>query len=170
MKTNLNYSPEFEAALRKYLSYDPKTGILKWIKTRSNKQAGTIAGSDDFKGSLQLGFMGRKMRAHRICWFLHYGTWPLEIDHWDTNGTNNAIRNLRDISHQTNCENHRRANSNNSTGLLGVHRNNNSYAKPFKAVIKVNGEIIHLGHFDTAEEAHFAYIEAKRKVHRGNTL
>lgn len=37
--------------------------------------------------------------------------------------------------------------------------------------IHLNGEMIHLGYFDTAEEAHAAYCEASAKYHKefGNT-
>ena len=40
----------------------------------------------------------------------------------------------------------------------------------FKARITVKGKEILLGRFDTAEEAHAAYLEAKRVHHPGCTI
>ena len=47
----------------------------------------------------------------------------------------------------------------NSTGLTGVTIRRGRY----EAGITVNGRSIYLGTFNTAEEAHGAYLEAKRK-------
>lgn len=165
-----DYGVEFERALIEHFSYDPESGLLVWIKKRSNMHVGEAAGSPDGKGYLQVQFMGHKMRAHRICWFLYYGNWPAELDHWDAVGINNSLYNLREVSHQTNSENRRRANANNLAGLLGVKTNNSSYLKPFSAIIKIDGISKTLGHFDYPEDAHFAYIEAKRRLHSGCTI
>jgi len=162
-KPIVEFPPEFEQALREYLSYDPESGIMRWIKPRQKIKVGAEVGSFDAKGYRQMGFMGRVVKVHRIAWFLYYGTWPIEIDHWDTNKANNAIYNLRDIDHQTNIENRIRSYANNKLGLLGA-----SFEKDrgtFRAQIKVNGHVKVLGHFKTANEAHFAYIEAKRELH-----
>ena len=40
----------------------------------------------------------------------------------------------------------------------------------YRAAIKCNGRQVHLGYFSFPEEAHEAYIEAKRRLHEGNTL
>ena len=47
----------------------------------------------------------------------------------------------------------------NSTGLTGVTMRNGKY----EAGITVNGRHMYLGTYSTAEEAHGAYLEAKRK-------
>ena len=47
----------------------------------------------------------------------------------------------------------------NSTGLTGVTMRNGKY----EAGIAVNGRSMYLGTYSTAEEAHGAYLEAKRK-------
>ena len=47
----------------------------------------------------------------------------------------------------------------NSTGLTGVTMRNGKY----EAGITVNGRSMYLGTYSTAEEAHGAYLEAKRK-------
>ena len=47
----------------------------------------------------------------------------------------------------------------NSTGLTGVTMRNGKY----RAGITVNGRSMYLGTYSTAEDAHGAYLEAKRK-------
>jgi hypothetical protein len=54
----------------------------------------------------------------------------------------------------------------NSTGFLGVYRVRGRFA----AAISVNYKNVYLGSFGSPEEAHAAYIKAKRKLHKGNTL
>ena len=51
----------------------------------------------------------------------------------------------------------------NSTGYTGVQRVCNSYK--YSAYITVYGKTKHLGVFDTAEEAHEAYMAAKKQYH-----
>jgi hypothetical protein len=57
---------------------------------------------------------------------------------------------------------------NKSTGLLGAtfHKASGKY----NAQIFVQGKNKHLGLFDTAEEAHTSYVEAKRKFHSTCTI
>ena len=45
----------------------------------------------------------------------------------------------------------------------GVTRENNSKINPWKAQIRVNDKLIHLGLFPTPEKAHKAYIKSARK-------
>lgn len=40
----------------------------------------------------------------------------------------------------------------------------------WRAVIRVDGTQLNCGSFDTEEQAHAAYLEAKRRHHPGNTL
>jgi len=165
------YTSEFERALKEFIQYDPETGILRWIKRPGQRvNVEDVIGSPTKDGHLQMSFRGQKLIVHRVAWFLYYGYWPTEVDHWDTNGFNNALWNLRDADHKINAENKRRANINNRTQLLGVHFRTDCLANPYRAIIGLNGKTVSLGQYATAEEAHWAYIEAKRKLHAGNTL
>jgi acetylornithine deacetylase/succinyl-diaminopimelate desuccinylase-like protein len=63
-------------------------------------------------------------------------------------------------------QNMRRAMKSNQTGLLGVRFRDGTYS----AQIKVNGKSKHIGLFHSAEEAHAAYVAAKRIHHPSGTL
>jgi hypothetical protein len=84
----------------------------------------------------------------------------LDVDHINGNPLDNRKCNLRVVSHQENCFN-RKLSKNNSTGYKGVSifRPNGKY----KASIKVNYKQIHLGYFETPEDAALAYNNAATK-------
>ncbi len=93
---------------------------------------------------------------HRIIAFAYLGL-DLEnpkkvIDHIDRNILNNCVSNLRLVSNQENSFN---------KGAKGYRKNGNKY----QARIKINGKLIHLGLFETEEEAHNAYLTAKEIHH-----
>lgn len=156
--------------LNSIFNYDPETGIFTYkIKPCSWKNIGDIAGSINGKGYWQLRYKNRYFRANRLAWLLYYGEWPKGvIDHKDTDILNNKIDNLRDIEANKNQQNQRRPSKNNKTGYLGV-----SY-KPDKnkyySTIMLNRKSKHIGSFRTPEEAHEAYIRAKRELHEYGTL
>ena len=108
-------SREKEAAIvasdiKDWISYNPKTGEFKWIKSRGTIKAGSVTGATSPEGYIIIGFNGARLRAHRLAWFYTYGVFPSGvIDHIDNNKANNRIRNLRDVSHAENSQN--RANS-----------------------------------------------------------
>jgi hypothetical protein len=63
-----------------------------------------------------------------------------------------------------NLQNQRRAHKHNRTGVLGVQWR--PARNKFRARIVVDRNEIHLGHFDTIEDAQNAYLEAKQKLHK----
>ena len=136
-----------------FISYDPLTGIFTRLSDCSR-----ACRSDKTKGYLRVFLFGRYFKAHRLAWFLFYGSWPtLQIDHIDGNKENNSINNLRDVSQTINMYNKTKAHSHNCTGVLGVGR----VGKKFSAKLKVKEKLIHLGVFNTVEEAGEHYKEFK---------
>lgn len=144
------------------LEYDPETGKLSWRVKRGRCAAGSEAGTIGSYGYREIAVDGKKLKAHRIAWYLTYGQWPDdEIDHIDRNRANNALKNLRLASLQQNRWN------------TGQRKDSRS---PFKGVvyekrtgkwiahIKVNGRYKHLGTFLTAEDAAAAYQTAASEL------
>jgi len=100
---------------------------------------------------------GKPERYHRILWVLINGPIPagLVIDHLDGDKLNNNIDNLRLVSQRENLQNlaiHR------DGRLVGAcfHKQHNKWI----AQIKINKKLIHLGYYDTEQEAHEAYTKA----------
>jgi hypothetical protein len=133
----------------------------------ANKETGTL---NKKNGYIILAIYNKTYLAHRLAWLYEYGYLPdVQIDHKDNIRHHNWISNLREATNKQNSENRHTAScSNKSTGLLG-----SSYDKrsgKFRSVITRNGKMIHLGTFNTAEEAHQRYLEEKRKIHEFNML
>ena len=84
--------------LREALDYDAKTGLLTWKVNRLNGILdGALSGCSDGHGYIQVKLWGRRFKAHRLAWALHYGTDPgsLQVDHVNRNRSDNRISNLR---------------------------------------------------------------------------
>jgi hypothetical protein len=99
---------------------------------------------------------------HRVLSGLNFGD-EREVDHEDGDGLNNTRRNLRIASHAQNQAN-KGARCDNASGLKGVYfcSDRNKY----RAQIRVNGRLVSLGQYSTAEMASSAYIAAA-KIHFG---
>jgi hypothetical protein len=157
--------------LTQVLRYCPTTGKFTWIerpskhaKVRAGDPAGCLDGST---GYLLICIDQVVYRAHRLAWFYVYRTWPEnEIDHRDGVKSNNSLRNLRDVTRVVNAQNIRRKRRGTGTCLMGV----NSIGGRFRAAISHNGKTKYLGMHASEEEAHAAYLNAKRLLHEGNTL
>lgn len=77
------------------------------------------------------------------------------------------IENLRCVTQRVNAENIKGPKKNNkSTGVLGVYK----HGARFVSKIMVARKSVHLGVFDSIEEAQEAYLKAKREMHEGCTL
>lgn len=102
--------------------------------------------------------------VHRIIYFMHTGELPELLDHKDQDKLNNRIGNLREADKEINSWN-RGLQANNASGYRGVSWNKN--ASKWHSYIKVKGKRIHIGLFESAEEASRAY-ERKRFEFRGD--
>lgn len=102
-------------------------------------------------------------KEHRLIWLRETGAWPVgQLDHIDNDRANNRISNLRDVTGSENQWN-TGLNKSNTSGYRGVafHKGAGRYI----AKIKRGGKQIHLGYFDTAEEAAKAYAAARSVLH-----
>jgi|688.fasta_scaffold858151_2 hypothetical protein len=158
-----------QSYLKEYLSYESGTGIFTWIKSYRNQRLGKIVGMIDRDGYRTITFKRKHYRAHRLAWFYVYGKWPnIQIDHIDGIRDNNSIDNLREVSFAGNSQNQRKSHADSKYGLIGIDKL--SHRKLFRARISINGKRKTLGYFKTPEEAHIAYLEAKRKHHPTCTI
>ena len=160
-------------AVKAALHYNEETGVFTWKvrpNPRGHQKPGDVAGCTDKRCGYVLIRLARRLYlAHRLAWFYVTGEWPKDqIDHRDGNKGNNAFGNLRDVTNQVNGQNLRTAKRSSLTRLLGASKTENGRFRAY--ITPPNRKTMSLGTFDTAEEAHNAYIQAKRQLHEGNTL
>lgn len=146
------------------LSYSASTGVFCWKVQHGRKcTKGSVAGGLNKKGYWMIAIDGVQYMAHRLAWLISTGQMPEnEIDHKNGFKSDNRIDNLRDVCHSANMQNQTQAPSNSTSGLLGVSRR----GARWRSQIKVSGQKIHIGTFDTAEAAYEAYLSAKSIMHR----
>lgn len=86
------------------------------------------------------------------------------VDHRDGDGLNNTRSNLRVATQRQNAQNSKPAERKKSTPYKGVSyalvHKRDTLTKPWRARIRVEGKLINIGHYKTAEEAAAAYDEA----------
>lgn len=154
--------------LHHLLICDPVAGILYWKAVgdlrRDARFAGREAGHKRADGYIVIGIGSGKSPTkylrHRIIWAMYHGTviLPDQIDHINQVKGDDGISNLRAATHSDNQRNTRKRVTNTS-GITGVHRVQGKWV----ASIRDNGKRIHLGRFDTLEEAACARKEADMK-------
>lgn len=136
-----------------------------WVKTRyaNRVKIGSRAGSKAYKGYRRIGINGKEYKEHTLVWIMHYGKFPTkEIDHINGIKTDNRIENLRECTSAENKQNLLTAHRDNKTGFLGVIKLKNGR---YRAAIRKDGKQISLGNYGKAEEAHKAYLDAKKVYH-----
>lgn len=158
---------ELEMGLLKNFRYDPTTGVLtrvlrknRWGDFKVNEIAGTPS-----HGYTRVTFSGRGLCLHRIAFLFMVGKLPdhsLDVDHINGKKSDNRWSNLRLATRAQNNLNSGNP-SNNTTGQKGVHPTRERWF----ARIKVNRKIIHLGVFQSFEEAVKARKEAEAEYFPG---
>lgn len=145
--------------LLELLSFDEITGLFVRNVTRGGQKKGVVAGSFDKVGYWLVRVDGYLYFGHHLAWLAFYGVMPNEIDHINGNKSDNRISNLREVSRSINMGNVVRK----GRGIMQGVRYDKRYSK-YQARLMTKGKSLHLGMFDTAEDAHFAYREAKTNL------
>lgn len=149
--------------VRSILDYSPVSGLFYWRVRRPRRPPGSQAGCIT-NGYVKIKIKSRGVCAHRLAWLIQTGSWPDgEIDHKNTNRSDNRWLNLREATHGQNQSNSGLF-KNNVTGLKGV----STYpARPgsYRARIRKDKREYSLGVYPSAEEAHAAYVAAAVKFH-----
>ena len=133
----------------------------------SRQRKGQEVGNLNNCGYLKVCLNRKSYLLHRLIFLMHNGSLPELLDHIDRDKTNNRIENLRVADKELNSWN-RDKQSNNTSGFRGVSWNKG--ASKWHAYIKVRGKRIHLGLFDTAEEASEAYVKAQADIGRDESV
>lgn len=146
--------PSREAILREF-DYDPATGVFTHAYYKCGRALkGQVAGTVNRKGYRMLRIdTDTIFIASRAAWLIVTGEDPVDhiVDHKDRNKQNNAFSNLRLATDNTNQWNR---------AARGYHKRGNRYC----ACIRHYGKLLHIGTFDTPEEAQAAYRQKAREL------
>ena len=158
-----------QVQLHHLFAYNPETGIfIRKIKTSNSVKVGDIVGSDNGLGYIKFCVNSKLQFAHRMAWLYVYGSIPnLNIDHINSNPSDNRICNLRLVNQSENMQNTGKW-KNNTSGYKGV-----TWAKDknkWCSQIWKNNKKHHLGFFDKAETAYKIYCQAAKKLHTHNKV
>jgi len=140
------YLPTVERVLELF-SYDKDTGLFTRRNSCRGCRAGETAGCINGHGYIVIRVDRVLYAAHRLAWHVSFG--PLlhseHIDHINHKKHDNRLINLRKVTNQQNTWNR--------PGALGAYRAGNKWISK----IRRDGKLIHLGTFNTRDEAALAY-------------
>jgi hypothetical protein len=153
------YEKKFKFVDDELFSYYKRGGskIEKWhlVKLSLNNRGYKTFGFT-IKGKI------KACKFHRAVYYAHNPEWNIYdssqynfIDHIDCVKTNNDISNLRNVTNQENQFNRTKSKG------YSFHKKTGKY----KAEIQLNRKKIHLGLFDTPDEAREAYLNKKEELH-----
>jgi hypothetical protein len=145
--------------------------LIRKINASNNALKGSIAGSPHSNGYRAIRINKQSYLEHRIIWVLLKGEIPegAQVDHRDGGRNNNHIENLRlAVNGQSDNNQNTKVYKNNKSGYIGVrwHKQTSKWC----AQIRIKGKAIHLGLFDTPEEASEAYLAKKKELHDFNPI
>lgn len=144
--------------LHHYFICDPDAGTLVRRITAGHQRAGSKVGALRPDGYLMVIVEKKGYLVHRVIWAMAIGSWPTNgLDHINGVKTDNRLANLRDVPQRTNNQNRNKVRA--QVGLLGVSKNGTGFGARIR---DANGKATWLGTYRTAEEAHQAYLAAKR--------
>jgi hypothetical protein len=153
--------------LKELLHYDPETGVFRWRFSNGKwVKPWDVAGWIHKTGYAIIRVGGKQHKAHRLAWLYVYGVFPEKpLDHINRNKIDNRIGNLREATRSENAQNMDK-HKDNTSGFMGVSFNKRS--QKWVSQIQIQGIKKHLGYFQTPEEAHVAYVNAKATYHMFN--
>jgi hypothetical protein len=132
----------------------------KLISVATGNSVGHLNGAGRVQVTITMAGKTKQFYMHRLVFLLHHGYLPKIVDHIDRNPQNNRIENLRAATpSESSCN---RVEAVGKSGYTGV----DLFSKGrWRAKIRYQNKHIHIGYFDTPEEAHAAYLQTRLELH-----
>jgi hypothetical protein len=169
MNNKTRLLPEFNLLKDLLLVDDQSPSGLKWKQYSKGRRKDLTAGSKTHnkrtgKTYWTVCIQQNSYMVHRIVYLMCTEKDPVGkvIDHINGDGTFNSFKNLRLVTQQENCFNHKLY-KNNNCKFAGVSFN--KLSKKYTAYIYLNFKRIHLGYFVSMEDAVIARQQAVDKYH-----
>jgi hypothetical protein len=148
--------------IKDYLIYNKDTGIFVWEKAPSTFiKSGTVAGHSN--GShLYIVFDYKPYALHNLAYFYMTGKFPakgFQMDHINRIPTDNRWCNLRLSTKSQNLANQAHRSKNLFKGITWGKRQ-----KKWRAQLTYQGKGMYLGYYNTAHEAHLAYVKKAKEL------
>jgi hypothetical protein len=158
------------AYLRSILHYNPETGVFtwridfgRWGQLKAGTRADYPARSNGVYRYNRINIGRHRIYAHLAAWIYMTGEWPkLQIDHRDTNKTNNRWLNLREASPSENGCNVS-LKTNNKSGEKNVSWSN-TYNK-WEVILYKDKKRIYAGRYADINVARSVAREKRAKLH-----
>ena len=133
---------------------------LRWKIKRKGVEKDSVAGGCGGRDYYAVSILNRKYSVHVIVYEMFNGILQANsvVDHIDQNKMNNRISNLRATTKQGNGVNSKLRQ--NKSGFRGVYKYRNRWC----ACISPNGIKVHIGVYDTPEEAAREYDRKAREL------
>lgn len=143
------------------IHYDPETGIFHPRKMRPGLRRSGCLGHVEKNGYRRIMLDRERYQANRLAWFYMTGKWPkFTIDHENLDRDDNAWKNLREA---TRAQQQFNQGAKGASGLKGAVWNR--FRGYWQSYITIDGRSQFLGRFDTAEDAHEAFMAVARVAH-----
>jgi hypothetical protein len=140
---------KYQCANGKVLMKKPNPGNLKLIITSQGRNTVSLRKN-------KIPFRKFVHRLVAIAFIANPNNYPM-IDHINRNSLDDRVENLRWCNNSQNSHNKLQIGK---SGFAGICKHANKY----QSQIENNGKIYYLGRFDTAEEAHEAYVAKKKEL------
>lgn len=143
------------------VEYDPDTGNMFYIEDGGPRvrASETLSKATD-DGYRNVWINGKRIKQHRLAWYLVHGRWPLEVDHINGVRHDNRLCNLREVNRRTNTMN-TKTRKDSRSGIKGVHWSKRDSL--WIVTINHNRERVYLGCYKSLLDAASACKRAEIK-------
>lgn len=151
-----------QAELKRLVSYNPRTGVFKWLHSGPGRNRSLLAGSINTQGYRVVRIYGEDYFAHRLAFLYMLGYWPRAVvDHRNGRRSDNRWSNLRDVTQTVNMRNCNKA----TKGAIVRGVSWDSARGRYKAQLYADGVVRLNKRFDALSDAIAAYEEARALWH-----